>query len=183
MRHALREPLARLTLLAGGILAGLALLEVGLHVAAAYNARAGRRDLAALVAGRRRVLMLGDSNTYGLYVPAADAYPHVLERMWNRVHPDDPIEVLNFAYPGMNSSRLRQLFPDIVETVRPDLALVMIGANDIWTVPEPPSDSAGSSIRQVLWRYSRVYRLLFMLGRELAPPRLELTSDVVDVSR
>src|SRR5205085_2121223 len=98
------------------------------------------------------ILTLGDSNTYGLYVPAEDAYPRVLERLWNAHRPDEPIEVLDFAFPGMNSSRLRRLFPGLVEAVRPDLVLVMIGANDVWTVPEPTADEPGATATQLLWR-------------------------------
>src|SRR5437016_3716125 len=105
MFRAMRETIFRLALVAAGTLAGLVLLELALQLGALYNTRTGRRDPTTLIAGRRRILTLGDSNTYGLYVPPQAAYPRVLERLWNAHRPDDPIEVLNFAFPGMNSSR------------------------------------------------------------------------------
>src|SRR5512144_616867 len=61
--------------------------------------------------GKRRVLCLGDSSTYGLYMPDhANAYPQQLETLWNAIGLQPQIEVLNAGYPGMNSSRLRQNF-------------------------------------------------------------------------
>jgi len=170
---AIRALCARLALILLGLLIGLLLLELCLQIAARW---AGDRSLPVglgVLAGRRRVLALGDSNTYGLYVRAERAYPKVLERHWNARHPDRPIEVLNVAFPGTNSSQVRNRFARYLEVFHPDVVLVMVGANDIWTMPEPVAD-APPSAGVLLWRYSRVFRIFFMLRRWVQAPELKV---------
>jgi hypothetical protein len=169
----------RLALVIGGLVAGLVVLELLLQAGAAIHAK--ERELPRWVTGRRRILALGDSNTYGLYVDRRQAYPSVLEEAWNRKHPDAPIEVLNAGYPGMNSSHVRNALPGLLRTLRPDLVLVMVGANDLWTVPEPPAENTPSGgVQDALWRYSRVYRLFFMLQRNVFPTSMEIASELTD---
>lgn len=127
--------------------------------------------------GRRRVLCLGDSSTYGLYLAdRADAYPQQLEKLWNARGMLPQIEVLNAGYPGTNSSRLRQNFRPMLEAVRPDVVIVMIGANDYWTVRV--SADASRAWTTVLWdfvrQHSRLYRLIFMAVRGVDLPQFDL---------
>lgn len=118
--------------------------------------------------GRRRVLCLGDSSTYGLYMrDRANAYPQQLEKLWNASGTLPRIEVLNAGYPGMNSSRLRQNLRPMLEAVRPDVVIVMIGANDYWTLRVPIDGTRAWTT--VLWdfirQHSRLYRFIFMVLR------------------
>jgi lysophospholipase L1-like esterase len=146
------------------VLLALLLIEVVLRAGAAWVATTSRRTAGASHTGARRVLCLGDSNTYGLYVNGEEAYPALLERDWNRKTPSRQIEVLNLGMPGNNSSRIRNALPRLLATYRPDLVTVMVGVNDWWTVPEPvTAHDAGAS--SFLWDVSRTYRLAFMLWR------------------
>ena len=114
---------------------------------------------------RVRILVLGDSNTYGLYLEPADAYPAQLEALWNRDH-DPDLEVVNMGYPGTNSSTVVAHLEKAVATFRPDLVLIMIGVNDYWTVPLGGGIESGSgpaSLLDALRRHSRVYKLLALL--------------------
>jgi lysophospholipase L1-like esterase len=79
-------------------------------------------------------------------------------------HATSSFEVLNLGVPGTNSSRLRSQTGRIIETFRPDTLLVMVGANDFWTVPVPVADET-TTWRQRLWAHSRVYRLFYMVRR------------------
>lgn len=167
----------RIALIALGVALGIAVLEVALQLGALALWATGRSMPVSWVGGRRRVLCLGDSNTYGLYLAdRADAYPQQLERLWNAAPERSPIEVLNLGYPGTNSSQLTHDLPRMLETMRPDMVIIMVGANDYLTVPVPAGDEAGmgASATQLVERYSRVYQLIYMLRRAFDHRQLEV---------
>lgn len=152
------------------LVVALAGLEGALQIAALFVKDAASRSRVAFLTSSRRVLFLGDSNTYGLYVEPAQAYPRGFERAWNERHPERPVEVLNLAYPGMNSSRVLRELPRMLRAYRPHVVAVMVGANDYWTVPAAPAahPSLASRINEALWERVRTYRLFFLLWRSLA---------------
>ncbi len=147
------------------LLALIVLLEVVLQLASLF-VREDSRAPAHWLTGNLRVLALGDSNTYGLYLPAGQAYPAQLETSWNAKHPEYPIEVINLGYPGTNSFRLLDNLPELLDSFRPDVVLIMIGFNDFWTPPEQAIalDEAGS-LQQLLYK-SRLYKLVYMASRK-----------------
>src|SRR5713101_5404555 len=120
----------RLGLVAFGIVLGLACLEAALQLAAAYIRVTGTAAPASWLTKNRRILCVGDSNTYGLNVERAQAYPAVLEQLWNAGAASPPIETLNLAFPGQNSSALLKNFRAMLWAIRPEVVMVMIGAND-----------------------------------------------------
>lgn len=167
----------RLALVALGVGLAVVALEVALQAGALALWGSGRPAPAAWMGVRHRVLCLGDSNTYGLWLPdRADAYPQQLERLWNADPDRAPIEVLNLGYPGTNSSKLRDDLPRMLETLRPDTVIVMVGANDGWTVPVPVDDGAAMRPRVVrlVEQHSRVYQLIHMLRRAFDHRQLEV---------
>jgi hypothetical protein len=173
--------LRRLALIPLGVLLALGVLEAGLQLAALGLRLTGQSLPATGLLGGRRVLCLGDSNTYGLYLPdRALAYPQQFERLWNEAVQTPPVEVLNLGYPGTNSSRLRRDLPRMLETFRPDVVIVMVGSNDFWTAPVPPSDPTGLGARlvQFLRAHSRLYQLAYMLRRAHDHRRLEVVYPV-----
>ena len=126
----------------------------------------------------RRVLCVGDSNTYGLRLADRnDAYPQQLERLWNSAPERQPIEILNLGYPGTNSSKLVHDLPRMLDTLRPDVVIIMVGANDYWTAPVTESDEVGAHSRVALLteRYSRLFQLMYMIGRAFDHRQLEVT--------
>ena len=113
--------------------------------------------------GSIRVLALGDSNTYGLYLQADQAYPAVLEKQWNVSHPENPIEVINLGFPGTNSSRVLKSLPDVIKTFSPDIVTVMVGVNDFWMAPVN-IDGVSIKLSPVegwLRDHSRIYKLIY----------------------
>lgn len=165
---------SRVGLLLAGIAGGLVLAEAALQLGSLFAGRAGV-DLAWRAEGRPlRLLFLGDSNTYGVFVDPAQAYPRVLESEWNRRAAGSAVEVLNLGFPGTNSTKVRNELPRLLRVLRPDAVLVMIGANDYWTVPEATSDGALERLGDWAWRHSRVYRFLYMAVRVRENARLSV---------
>ncbi|GBD27432.1 hypothetical protein HRbin30_02779 [bacterium HR30] len=130
--------------------------------------------------GKVRILALGDSNTYGLWVGKEAAYPKVFERLWNQPGRRPQVEVLNLGYPGTNSSQVLAQCDRYLAVFRPDVVTLMLGANDAWTQPVPTNtgSSLRTTVRQWLWRTSRLYRLAYLLARA----RENASLDVVPLS-
>ncbi len=173
----LRTALRRVGLVALGVALAFVVLEIGLQLGALAFWITGRPIPQAFLGGRRRILCLGDSNTYGLrMVNRDDAYPQQLEHLWNAAHEGSPIEVLNLGYPGTNSSKLIHDLPRMLDTLRPDMVIIMIGANDYWTAPVPAEETSGfgAEVVQLAERYSRVYQLIHMFGRAFDQRQLEV---------
>ena len=172
-----RVLLARLALVPLGLLLGLLLLEGTLQLAALALRISGRELAPRFVTCNLRILCLGDSNTYGLYLDREQAYPPQLERLWNESGRTPRIEVINMGFPGTNTSRLRRELPRMLETFAPDLVIAMIGVNDFWTVPVPLDDADSPGARERVARRSRVYRGIRMLRRAFGDDDLEVILD------
>ena len=145
------------------ILVVLLVLELLMQGAALLVKEKSWRAQTQWLTGDVRVLALGDSNTYGLYLPPEEAYPAQLEKQWNSLHSDMPIEMINLGYPGTNSFRLLANLPDILDTFKPNLVLLMIGFNDFWTPVENLPDTQQLSWLEKIQYHSRVYKLFYMV--------------------
>jgi len=163
-------------LVAFGIFAGLLAVELLLQTGAAVVRATGRTRPSSWGTRNRRFLCLGDSNTYGVYVDERQAYPRVLEQLWNARSDEAPIEVVNLGFPGTNSSHIRNALPKLLTMFRPEVVTVMVGGNDWWTAPEPIADAPGASLQldALLWRVSRLYRLIYMLHRSSESPQIDI---------
>ncbi|MEO8755382.1 MAG: SGNH/GDSL hydrolase family protein [Casimicrobiaceae bacterium] len=173
-----RKTFGRLILVGFGLILSLFALEIALQLGALFISVTGYNLPVGRTVGQERVVCLGDSNTYGLYVGRPEAYPQVLERLLAEGTPDHHVEVMNLGVPGMNSSKLRSRFRDILKTLRPDTVLMMVGANDNWTVPVPEtndSDQEEGWSLYTFWQYSRVFRLLYMIRRAFEAHHFDMT--------
>ncbi|MFI5394425.1 MAG: SGNH/GDSL hydrolase family protein [Candidatus Binatia bacterium] len=172
----------RVALVVFGIGAALLVVEAALQLGAMFVGGTFRDR--SWATEKRRVLCLGDSNTYGVYVDRLQAYPKVFEALWNAEPGKAPIEVLNLGYPGTNSSKLVKDMRRMLWAFRPDMVVVMIGVNDFWTVPETAADSPNvlDRVAAALWRVSRAYRLLYIARKAVETPTLEVSPDSWDRS-
>lgn len=166
------EPMRRCGLALGGLVLGLLVLEAVLQVAA-WAVRVAP-SLSGPPAGRR-VLAVGDSNVFGLYVARSAAWPVQLSTRLG-------VEVVNAGVPGIDTARLRDLLPSLLAAYQPTDVIVLVGANDLW--------ATGG---QHWWRHSRVARLLALLAEAVTVDRpedvdperprvLALGGDLVDVT-
>jgi hypothetical protein len=169
--------LLRASLILLGLLLSAVAVEAILQLGALYIRSQGTAVESWTTSGALRVLSLGDSNTYGLHLKDRNqAYPMVLQQLWRQRFPRQPIEVINAGVPGTNSSKLRNQFPALLRAFNPDVVTIMIGVNDFWTEPEPirSLDVEQSEEPFSLWRYSRLYRLLYMIVRASQQPQVEV---------
>lgn len=169
-------PWKRLALVPFGVLLGVLVLEGGLQLGAFWIKRTKRSELpVAWVTGNLRVLCLGDSNTYGLWLERSEAYPQQLEAQWNERIEAPKLEVLNLGFPGTNSSRLVRDLPRLLETFEPDIVILLVGVNDFWTIPFPLDGERPS--RNFVQRHSLVYRLYHLIRRGWVADEVEILWD------
>jgi lysophospholipase L1-like esterase len=101
------------------------------------------RDRSGKKPGAKRVLVMGDSYTWGYAVAEEEAYPAMAERLLNeRGRPD--IEVINGGVPDYNSRQERRLLERLLPVYEPDavfLAYVMNDAEPSTALPTPPDET------------------------------------------
>jgi lysophospholipase L1-like esterase len=101
------------------------------------------RERRAKLPGTKRVLVVGDSYTWGYAVAEEEAYPQAAERLLEERGRSD-IEVVNGGVPDYNSRQERQLLAKLIPTYRPDavfLAYVVNDAEPSTAMPVPPEET------------------------------------------
>lgn len=119
MRHPI---LARLGLVAAGLLLGVLLLEGSLHVLGSAASRIGPTVLGS---GRDLVLCVGDSHAWG-------AGKGVPRRLAERLGARGDIQVVNLGVPGSNTAQLRDNFQSYLDRFAPRLVVIWAGLNNQW---------------------------------------------------
>jgi lysophospholipase L1-like esterase len=76
--------------------------------------------------GRIRVLVLGDSMTYGVGVEYEETYSAVLESL------DPRLQVINTGVPGYCGEQELLVLEEFIERLAPDVVLVAYFWNDLW---------------------------------------------------
>jgi len=153
----LRENTARRRLLAAllwsaVIVAGMGAIEIALRMAGRVYVHELSRDSALETPPHEEetvILCLGESTTAGLWVDLEDSYPKVLERKLSDLHPESRIRVVAPPYIGQNTSQILSELPRYLEHFRPDLVILMVGANNEWALGR-------SNIRQYFGASTRV---------------------------
>jgi len=78
-----------------------------------------------------RIVVMGDSVSFGYGVEEAEAYPQVLEELLSELVPDSRIEVVNLAVGGYNPYNEARLLEGVGQSYEPDLVLVQFCINDL----------------------------------------------------
>ena len=76
------------------------------------------------------VLLLGDSIVYGDYVAYSEAYPALLQRMWDRAHRSESLAFVNGGANGMTTLHGVMLLPLLLRRFHPQVVVVAFGLND-----------------------------------------------------
>jgi lysophospholipase L1-like esterase len=86
---------------------------------------------------RQRVLILGDSYTFGPYLPNPHVYPNMLDR-------EDPDrEIVNAGIMGYTISDELRLFREKAKYVEPDIVVLQVYSNDVLDLSSLKRQSMG----------------------------------------
>lgn len=146
-------------------LLSLVLLELVLQVASLVATTWFRREATPTPKdGRRTVLCVGDSFTYGLGASSHEsgAYPAQLQSILDEAQPSF-WRVVNGGFPGRNSRQLLERLEGQLTTHRPEFVCILVGLNDRWSHPARwtgDSKLADDGWR-LEWRTLRLWRLLW----------------------
>jgi len=83
-----------------------------------------------------RIVVLGDSSTFGLNLPYDEIYHQYLLRNLQRRYPGKKFEVINLGVPGYSSKQGAVLFRRWGARLKPDLVIASFGANDGYSIPD-----------------------------------------------
>ena len=81
--------------------------------------------------GTFRIILIGDSTTFGWGVAEEQTYGRVLETLFQNSHPQANVEVLNAGVPGYSSYQGSKYLKRDLLKYRPDVVLVYFGLNDL----------------------------------------------------
>ncbi|MFC1808794.1 SGNH/GDSL hydrolase family protein [Candidatus Omnitrophota bacterium] len=85
-----------------------------------------------------RVMCVGPSTTYGLFVDYENSWPRILERKLQARYPDKKIVVLNAGIPGASKKQLKRVFQIYLAQYSADIVLWKNGlnVNDSYEIPK-----------------------------------------------
>ncbi len=164
------------------ILTGLPFLNYGLntthpdHNSLGYR---GRESPLVKSAGVFRIVALGGSTTYGVFIEnAEDAYPAQLERILREDYGHDNVEVVNAGAPGYNSWESFINFSFRVLDLHPDMIIFYEAVNDVSARLADPAFFDGLNSGRGIWQFtvdplppSVLYRFIAIKLGAMADPR------------
>lgn len=119
-----------------------------------------------------RIIALGDSCTFGVGT-LGTPYPEILEKELNAINLK--YEVLNAGVPGYTSSQAALYFQRGLINYKPDLTLVYIGWNNVWTYKNPGANTAYSSVCRKISRTLSKSLAFTLLRNSLINPLRRIT--------
>lgn len=108
-----------------------------------------------------RIVVLGDSIAFGVFVEQEDIFPSVLQRRMNKGRYRQKVEVINASLSGRDTWEEYALLKYKIIPLAPDLILLQICLNDSFQLPFPRKDAQIGLFNDLVWyRYSSLLRLL-----------------------
>jgi len=126
--------------------------------------------------GVTRILVVGDSVTFGFGVRLEETYVKRLPSLMAARDPDLRVETVNAGVPAAGLTSYERAIRRFVPGIRPRLVVVGLVLNDILdydTVVDPsrggaaPAEGAVAALNQALLRHSHLYLLGYMRGKSL----------------
>ncbi|MGH8003372.1 MAG: SGNH/GDSL hydrolase family protein [Limisphaerales bacterium] len=96
-------------------------------------------------AGKKRLLCLGNSVTFGWRVDESEAYPQILQKLLS-----DEYEVYNCAQTGYTTFQGKRLFNELLQKYRPDVVTIAYVWNDLLPAASGIADSGQKMPPQAL---------------------------------
>ena len=119
-----------------------------------------------------RILVLGDSVTFGHGAPFETTYPYLLEQRLKSWRPDVKWEVWNLGVPGYNTAQELAYLQEVGPRYQPDLVVIGFFPND-FTGVEPAMNPglarrAASATLRTMQRYvysTELYKKIYLTAR------------------
>ncbi len=136
------------------------------------------REITVKADDELRILVLGDSVTFGWGVRARDSFPEQLEQAIARNHPG-PVNVINSGVGGYNTEQQASFARLMTDDLQPDLLVLLYVTNDIeineppfdpWSDVSPKGKNPVMAIQRLIW-HSRLHRLTQFAIRINRQPR------------
>lgn len=108
-------------------------------------------------AGCLRIMVLGDSLTWGTGLPVEKRYTNLLEARLRELAGVATVEVLNFGFSGASTVAECEVLRRHIDTVQPDLVVVGYCVND----PQPKSENYAVELE----RYRRLFDVMQWMAR------------------
>lgn len=129
--------------------------------------------------GLFRVVALGGSTTYGIYLTAEEAYPAQLQAILRDEYGYEQVEVVNAGVPGYKTWENFLSFALQILDLEPDLIIIYQGFNDVAARMAAPEDYDGlNSATAGIWNFdqeslpvSALYRLIAIRQGWMTDPR------------
>lgn len=173
---------------AAAILLGLCLGLLGLELALrgiGLVAKDDGRDSGGVctLGAPRRIVCIGDSNTYGIHLSPEESYPGQLAARLAEL-PGYPWRVENLGLPGKNSAEVRAELAGHLDRFRPEIAIVWIGTNTTWSRAKAHLWEREDEPSDVGWRETlesmRVVRMVRIWSDRAAPTAPAGAADAAD---
>lgn len=119
-----------------------------------------------------RVMVLGDSLTWGAGLAVEDRCTAITEELLNEAFPDLSVEILNFGTSWGPTVRERDILLELAELVDPDLIVVGFSLND----PQPNEQSY--SVEKEKLRRSVVGRIVITASKVMVKTGLPYTGEL-----
>jgi hypothetical protein len=104
--------------------------------------------------GSRRILALGDSQTFGNGLPRDATWPYLLEVTLERTHPGVRFEVINGGVSGTDTWQHARLLERWAAQYRPDAVVLAFYVNDVVRRHEPQAPELTNS-----WKHRLAYAM------------------------
>lgn len=160
---------ARLLALLLGMVAALAVIELGLAaLGAVYTRRYAPRP--PLGAGPTTVLCIGDSFTLGIGAPPGQSYPDQLASLLNAGGPK--YRVVNAGRAVANTAMARAIFTEQSARFQPRFVALMIGPANYWNLTgyDAPERSGLGAVLGGACRRIRILKLIRLLRHQWSRP-------------
>jgi len=107
------------------------------------------------------ILCLGDSFTQGS--GAINGYPEQLEKLLNSGPGREKFRVINLGRSSSNTTQVFETLSKHIDTIRPELVIIMVGINNWWNLygyhSFVKSSDVFSKCKDILWKL-RIYKLI-----------------------
>ena len=122
-----------------------------------------------------RILVMGASETFGIYESPSHAFPELLDEYLNRVFPGC-YKIINTGFPGMSLPRMFEFFRSVAESIQPDIVIVYPSPQFYLDV-KPPAElfSNQNSLKKIKRNKFelRLKQKITIVFKKILPPSLQ----------